>query len=175
VLFVYPHSFPFASLSASSPRFPFLHRCPPFCAPPPVLLALVTPPLRAPYLACHMAFHSIPSSFCSLRRASADGVYSSETHGQMQNKLGEVQETAGKLMGSDNMQAKGNEKQVKGTTEEMAAKAGNVMEGAYNAVTGAAQNAAGALTGSNTDQASGTYFSLFAVLLRPLIIAAQAR
>jgi uncharacterized protein YjbJ (UPF0337 family) len=92
----------------------------------------------------------------------------------MQNKLGEVQETAGKLMGSDNMQAKGNEKQVKGTTEEMAAKASNLVEGAYNAVTGAAQNAAGALTGSNTDQASGTYFSLLAVL-RPLIIVAQAR
>jgi hypothetical protein len=57
----------------------------------------------------------------------------------------------------------------------MAAKASNLVEGAYNAVTGAAQNAAGALTGSNTDQASGTSFPLLAVLLRPLIIAAQAR
>jgi uncharacterized protein YjbJ (UPF0337 family) len=123
-----------------------------------------------------MAFISIPSSFCSLCRASADGVYSnSETHGQMQNKLGEVQETAGKMMGSDNMQAKGNEKQVKGTTEEMAAKASNLMGAAYDQVTGAAQNVVGAVTGNKTDQASGTYFSLLAVLLRPLIIVAQAR
>ena len=78
----------------------------------------------------------------------------------MQNTMGGIQETLGKVTGSENLKTSGQERRAQGDAEYKEGQAQGYTEGTKDRLVGKKDQLSGAVTGDTSQEASGKFYLL---------------